>query len=436
MFAFCGAWTNIKKGEAEVQRQRTYLCIDMKCFYASVECAERGLDPFETPLVVADETRGKNALCLAVSPKMKALGVRNRCRLGDIPKNVRYLIAKPHMKNYVDYAARIYGLYLDYMDASDIHVYSIDESFIDATDYLRIYRKTPKEFALFLLREIARKIGVPATAGIGTNLYLAKIALDITAKHSRDHIGILDEESYRRTLWEHRPITDFWGIAEGTARRLSHYGLYDMKSVANAPQELLYKVFGVNAELLIDHAWGRESCTIADIKAYKGKSRSLSSSQILPKNYDFAAAKLVLSEMTVAISERLVKEKAIAKSVSIFVGYSFGTIPATGGALSMREATAVFSILWQYAERIFEETTVRGVPIRRLGISLGGVADEACEGYDLFTDREKVEKEKRIEETVVKIKEKMGKNAILRAMDLEDGATTRERNGMIGGHNA
>lgn len=424
------------RGGSRMEKQRTYFCIDMKCFYASVECAERSLDPFETPLVVADETRGRNALCLAVSPKMKALGVRNRCRLSEIPKHIKYLIAKPHMKNYIDYAARIYGLYLKHIDKSDIHVYSIDESFIDATDYLKLYRQTAREFAQFLIKEIASEIGVPATAGVGTNLYLAKIALDLTAKHSRDHIGVLDEESYRKTLWEHRPITDYWGIAEGTARRLSHYGLYDMKGIAAAPQELLYKAFGVNAELLIDHAWGRESCTIADIKAYKGKSHSLSSSQILPKDYERAGARLVLSEMTLGLSERLLKEKAIARSVSVYVGYSFGTIPSTGGALSMKEATAVFSVLWKYAEKIFEETTAHGVPIRRLGITLGGVADESAEGYDLFSDGEKIEKEKRLEKAVVEIKAKMGKNAILRAMDLEDGATAKERNRLIGGHNA
>ncbi|MBQ7713253.1 MAG: DNA repair protein [Clostridia bacterium] len=419
-----------------MEKQRTYFCIDMKCFYASVECAERGLNPFETPLVVADKTRGKNALCLAISPKMKSLGIRNRCRLSEIPKGVRYLVAPPRMSLYVDYAARIYAIYLRYMDKSDIHVYSVDECFLDVTDYLKIYGKTPVEYAKFLMDEIGRELKIPATAGVGTNLYLAKIALDLTAKHSPTHVGVLSEESYRETLWDHHPITDFWGIAAGTARRLAAHGLYDMRGIAAAPQELLYKVFGVNAELLIDHAWGRETCTMADIKAYKGKSRSISSSQILPENYPFDRARLVMTEMILEGCRRLLKEKVIAGEVSVFVGYAFGSIPPTGGSLRMSERTAVFSIVRDYALRIFDETTMRDQPIRRLGIAFSGVADEGCEGYDLFTDTDRVEREKRAEKAVIEIKEKMGKNAILRAMDLEKGATTVERNGMIGGHKA
>ena len=419
-----------------MEKQRTYFCIDMKCFYASVECAERGLNPFETCLVVADKSRGKNALCLAISPKMKALGIRNRCRLSEIPRSVSYLTATPRMQLYIDYAARIYGVYLKYMDKSDIHVYSIDESFLDVTDYLKIYHKTPTEFAKFLIEEIGREVKVPSTAGIGSNLYLAKIALDITAKHSPTHIGVLSEESYRQTLWDHRPITDFWQISTGTAARLARHGLYDMGSVARAPQELLYKVFGVNAELLIDHAWGRESCTIADIKAYKGKSRSFSSSQILPKDYDIEQARLVLMEMTDEGCRRMIREKVIASEVSLFVGYSFGTIAPTGGNTRMSERTAVFSVIHGYVGDLFDKTTVPDVPIRRLGISFCGIMDEGCEGYDFFTDIEKIEKEKRLEQAAIKIKQKMGKNAILRAMDLEKGATTPERNGMIGGHKA
>ena len=246
------------------EKRRTYLCIDMKSFFASVECAERGLNPFETNLVVADESRGKNALCLAITPKMKALGVKNRCRMSDIPKNIDYLVAMPRMKKYIEYNGDIYEIYRKYIDRDDIHVYSIDEAFIDATDYLPVHKKTPKEFAKFLINEIANKTHIPATAGIGTNLYLAKIALDITAKKAPDHIGYLDEELFRETLWDHRPITDFWGIANGTAKRLSNLAIYDMRGIANCPQELLYKRFGINAELLIDHSWGRESCTMRD----------------------------------------------------------------------------------------------------------------------------------------------------------------------------
>ena len=419
-----------------MEKQRTYFCIDMKCFYASVECAERGLDPFDTCLAVADVTRGKNALCLAISPKMKSLGIRNRCRLSEIPRSVTYLAAPPRMKLYIDYAARIYGLYLRYMDKSDIHVYSVDECFLDVTDYLKIYRKTPVEYARFLIGEIARELHVPSTAGIGSNLYLAKIALDLTAKHSRDHVGVLTEESYRRTLWNHRPITDFWQISTGTAARLAHYGLYDMEGVANAPQDLLYKVFGVNAELLIDHAWGREPCTIADIKAYKGKSRSVSNSQILPKDYTMEEARIVMMEMALEGCRRMMEQKVVAGGVSIFVGYSFGTIPPTGGRVKMGQTTALFSVVRSYVAELFEGTTVPGVPIRRLGICFDSVLPEEEEGYDLFTDVERVQKEKRAEQAALAIRRKMGKNAILRGMDLQKGATTMERNTMIGGHKA
>jgi len=419
-----------------MEKNRQYFCVDMKCFYASVECAERGLNPFEVPLVVADETRGKNALCLAISPKLKSLGVRNRCRLSEIPKGIDYLIAKPRMRLYIDYAARIYGLYLRHMDKSDIHVYSIDESFIDVTDYLKIYHKEPREYAKFLIDLIARELRIPSTVGMGSNLYLAKIALDITAKHSKEHIGYLDEEKYRRELWEHRPITDFWQISVGTARRLAHYGLYDMRSVAEAPEELLYRAFGVNAELLIDHAWGRESCTIRDIKAYRSKSHSLSSSQILPRDYTFEQARLVMTEMTLEVCRRMMEKRVIAGSVSLFVGYSFGSIAPTGGATRLRERTAVFSVIRPYVGKLFDEYAARDVPIRRLGISFGEISDEGNEGYDLFTDPTKIEKEKRAEHTVLEIRRKMGKNALLRGMDLMDGATAIERNGMIGGHKA
>ena len=422
--------------EKAMEKKRTYFCIDMKCFYASVECAERGLDPFETSLVVADPERGKNALCLAISPKMKALGVKNRCRLSEIPSRVKYTVAKPRMRKYIEYAAHIYGLYLRYMDASDIHVYSIDEAFLDVTDYLKVYKTDAVSFAKTLLREISREVRVPATAGIGSNLFLAKIALDLTAKHSPDHIGVLTEETFKETLWDHTPITDFWQISTGTARRLARYGLYTMRQIAAAPTELLYKTFGVNAELLIDHANGEESCTIADIKAYKGKSKSVSSSQILPRDYAFDEAKLVMIEMAEEGCAQMIRRHLVTAHVGIYVGYSFGTIPATGGRVRMSETTAVFSVVKEYVEALFEAYAVRDVPIRRLGISFEKVVDEGHEGYDLFTDVERTEKEKRLERAVLDIKDKMGKNAVLRAMDLRKGATTPERNRMIGGHNA
>lgn len=418
------------------EKRRTYLCIDMKSFFASVECAERGLNPFETNLVVADESRGKNALCLAITPKMKALGVKNRCRMSDIPKNIDYLVAMPRMKKYIEYNGDIYEIYRNYIDRDDIHVYSIDEAFIDATDYLPVHKKTPKEFAKFLINEIANKTHIPATAGIGTNLYLAKIALDITAKKAPDHIGYLDEELFRETLWDHRPITDFWGIANGTAKRLSNLAIYDMRGIANCPQELLYKRFGINAELLIDHSWGRESCTMRDIKSYKSKSKSISSSQILMKDYSFSEAAIVMAEMTLAGCHRLMSEHVITNGISIFVGYSRDIIPPTGGTVKMSESTHVYSIINRYVDKLFRETTNPNVPIRRLGICFNHIMDEGCEGYDLFTDFEKVEREKRLEHTVLDIKGKFGKNAMLRAIDLQEGATQVTRNKYIGGHNS
>lgn len=407
----------------------------MKCFFASVECAERGLNPFETNLVVADESRGTNALCLAITPKMKTLGCKNRCRMSEIPKNIRYMVAKPRMKKYIEYAADIYDIYLDYIDPNDIHVYSIDEAFIDATPYLKMYKKDAREFAKFLINQIATRKHIPAAAGIGTNLYLAKVALDITAKRTKDHIGYLTEELYRETLWHHRPITDFWQIASGTARRLAKYCVYDMAGVASMPEELLYKNFGINAELLIDHAYGRESCLISDIKAYKPSSRSISSSQILFEDYSADKALIVLYEMALAKCQDMMRQHVIANTVSIRIVYSRDIIPATGGAIKMRLATNLYSSVKEYVDLLFQEYVVPQIPIRQLAVSFGGICSEECEGYDLFTDFEQVEREKRLEHTVLGIKDRFGKNAVFRGLDLSEGATAIARNKMIGGHN-
>ena len=279
------------------EKQRVYLVIDMKSFFASVECAERGLDAMTTKLVVADESRTDKTICLAVSPAMKALGVKNRCRLFEIPKGIDYIIAPPRMKKYIEYAAKIYGMYLKYISKTDIHVYSIDECILDVTDYLKIYKLKAKEFALKLMNEINERFGIPSSAGIGSNMYLAKIALDITAKHASDRIGWLTEEKYIKTLWNHKPLSDFWQISTGTIERLAKYGIYDMEGIAKSDEDILYKEFGINAELLIDHAWGKESCLMSDIKSYKTKSKSISSSQILPCNYEYQDAKIVLREM-------------------------------------------------------------------------------------------------------------------------------------------
>ena len=418
------------------QKQRVYFCIDMKTFYASVECAERGLNPFETNLAVVDENRGKNALCLAITPKMKAQGIKNRCRMSEIPKQINFIRALPRMQLYIDYAADIYEIYLNYFAPQDIYVYSIDESFIDVTDYLPMYNIDAVSFAKKLMNEIAAKMHIPSTAGIGTNLYLAKIALDITAKHSKDHIGYLDEDSYIKTLWNHRPITDFWQIAQGTERRLAKYGIYDMEGIAKAATDLLYKVFGVNAELLIDHAWGREPCLMEDIKNYRSKSKSVSFSQVLPSDYTYEQAKTVMMEMVIHGCQEMMRRKVITNKVGIFVGYTFGGREGTGGTTRMTVTTNLPSKIEPYVEQLFERTTDKQVPIRRLGINFEDVCDEGCEGYDLFTNFEEVEREKKREHAILEIADKYGKNAILRGLNYMDGATQRERNTFIGGHRA
>lgn len=418
------------------KKTRTYFCIDMKTFYASVECAERGLNPFETNLVVADPERGKNSLCLAITPKMKAQGIKNRCRMSDIPKNIKYEVAMPRMQLYIDYTAEIYAIYLKYIDPNDIHVYSIDEAFLDVTDYLQMYHTDAISFAKKLMGEILEKKHIPSTAGIGTNLYLAKIALDITAKHSRDHIGFLDEETYRKTLWNHTPITDFWQIASGKANRLKRYGIVDMNGVAHAPQELLQKLFGKDWILLYDHAWGREPCLISDIKEYTPKGHSISASQILPKDYDFETAKIVISEMIVNSCYDMMKRHVITQKVGLYVGYSSELHEPTGGTVRMPITTNLPNKIMPFAMDLFEQTTSKQHLIRRLGIAFEDVCDEACEGYDLFTNFDEVEKEKRKEHAMLEIREKFGKNAVLRATSYLDGATQRERNTFIGGHKA
>lgn len=415
-------------------KERTYMCIDMKSFFASVECVERGLNPMEAKLVVADETRGAGTICLAVSPKMKALGVKNRCRLFEIPKNLKYVIAKPRMQKYIDYAAEIYGIYLDYLSKNDVYVYSIDESFIDCTEYLALYKKTPREFARFLIDRIACGVRVPATAGVGTNLYLAKIALDITAKRSPDRIGYLNEELFRETLWDHRPLTDFWGIASGTAKRLAKYGIYTMRGIAECPEKVLYREFGINAELMIDHAFGRESCTMSDIKSYRPKSKSVSSSQILFEDYTFEKAAIVFEEMVRGGCLELVRRRVIAGRISVNVGYSDGICPSTGGSVKLPLATALYDRIMPYAVGIFERTTHRNVPVRRISIGFDSLSDETAAGYDLFTNFEEEEKLKSLNAATLNVQDKFGKNALFTAADLQDGATLRERNKLIGGH--
>ena len=285
-----------------------YLCIDLKSFYASVECSERNLDPFKTNLVVADKTRGKGTICLAITPKMKSLGIKNRCRIYEIPKNVKYIIAKPRMRKYMEYSYRIYEIYLKYVSKDDIHVYSIDEAFLDITPYIKLYKKNPKEIAIMIMNDIFKTTRITATCGIGTNMYLSKIALDIISKHVKSNIGFLNEKLYKEKLWHHTPLSDFWQIGVGIENRLHKMHIKDMYDISVANENKLYKEFGINAKLLIDHSLGIENCTIKDIKNYKPKSSSISNSQILFKDYNYKDAKVILVEMIDNLVLRLVKK--------------------------------------------------------------------------------------------------------------------------------
>ncbi|MBO5927459.1 MAG: DNA repair protein [Clostridia bacterium] len=416
-----------------MEKQRTYFVIDMKSFFASVECAELNLDAMEARLVVADESRTDKTICLAVSPALKKLGVKNRCRLFEIPKNLDFIIVPPRMKKYISYAAEIYGIYLKYISKDDIHVYSIDECIIDATDYLSLYKLSAVHFAKLLTKEILEKVKIPASVGIGTNMYLAKIALDITAKNSKDRIGFLDEEKFKKELWHHRPLTDFWQISKGISSRLSHYGVFDMQGITQIKEETLYKEFGVNAEIIIDHAYGRESCLMSDIKAYKGKSHSISSSQILPCGYSFNSAKLILKEMIQEGCYRLYQESCVASRVNVFIGYD-GEQTLIHGGKTFGVNSYLNSTILPFALEVYDEIVDKFKAVRRVGFSFSGLLPVKYENYDLFTDVKKVEKEKSLVKSVIEIKEKFGKNAILKARDYVKGATAKERNEQVGGH--
>ena len=417
---------------------RVYFVIDMKTFFASVECAERGLDPFETNLVVADESRGKGSVCLAISPKMKSLGVQNRCRLYEIPPDIDYIIAKPRMKKYIEYSANIYEIYLKYIDKNDIHVYSIDECIIDVTDYLKLYNVRAKKFAQMLMKEISDTLHIPSTCGIGTNMYLAKVALDITAKHSPDKIGWLNEQKYKDTLWDHTPITDFWQISTGISNRLAKIGVKTMRGIASLSEDLLYDMFGINAELLIDHAYGREPCTMQDIKNYKSKSKSLGSSQVLPRNYDFVEAKLAFTEMLQSGCYDLAKHHLVTDLVVVHVGYGFEDSIRQSDRFSVRlgKTTNLYSEMVNIVMTAFEKNVNPLKLIRRLSYEFAGVIDEKNEQYDMFANLKKIEKEKNLVQSVLKIQDKFGKNSLLKGNDLKKGATQIERNKLIGGHNS
>jgi DNA polymerase V len=506
-------------------KNRTYISIDLKSFYASVECIERGLDPLTTNLVVADASRTEKTICLAVSPSLKAYGIPGRARLFEVVQKVKeanaerlrkapgraffgvscndtelksspglsldYVVAPPRMAYYIEYSTQIYNVYLKYIAPEDIHVYSIDEVFLDATDYLNTYNLSARELATKMILDVLETTGITATAGIGTNLYLSKIAMDIRAKHiPADNNGMriaeLDEMSYRRLLWSHRPLTDFWRVGKGYAKKLEEHGLFTMGDIARCSlgkptdyynEDLLYKLFGINAELLIDHAWGWEPCTIADIKAYKPSTNSIGSGQVLHSAYTFDKAKLIVREMTDLLVLDLVDKRLVTDQLVLTVGYDienltnpkikksyhgaittdrYGrTVPKSAhGSENLGRQTSSTKLILDAVTELFERIVDKNLLIRRVNITANHVVDEAMvqktdnfEQLDLFTDYAAVQakkedeeaelaREKKMQQAMLEIKKKHGKNAILKGMNLEEGATTVDRNKQIGGHKA
>lgn len=501
---------------AENSDKKIYIAIDLKSFYASVECRERGLDPLNTNLVVADGSRTEKTICLAVTPSLKSFGISGRARLFEVVQKVNevnanrrfyakrhklngssyfydelmkdktlavdYIVAPPRMAYYINYSTRIYNIYLKYIAPEDIHVYSVDEVFIDVTSYLKMYKMTPRQIAMMLIKDVLAETGITATAGIGTNLYLCKVAMDIVAKKmpaDKDGVRIaeLDEISYREKLWNHRPITDFWRVGKGTAKRLERYGIYTMGEIAEISlqkngEDMFYKLFGVNAELLIDHAWGWEPCTIADIKAYKPQSHSLSTGQVLTVPYNWEKARLIVCEMADLLALDMVEKGVVTDQLTLTIGYDVenitnsaiyenyhGEITVDGygrkipkhahGTHNFRDFNASSRLIVAGACEIFDKTTDKKLLIRRINICAnhitpeGEVKEKDFEQIDMFTDyealereRKEVEREKNVQKAMVEIKKKYGKNAILRGMNFEEGATAIERNSQIGGHKA
>lgn len=417
------------------QEDRVYLCIDLKSFYASVECVERGLDPFEINLVVADPDRG-GAITLAATPSIKKLGVPSRGRIYEIPEGIEYIIARPRMKLYMEYSAEIYSIFLKYVAPEDIHVYSIDESFLDVTPYLHYYDLSAKELAKIIIDDVFDQTGITATVGIGTNLFLTKVALDITAKHSADNMGYLDEDLFKQLLWHHTPITDFWMIGPGTARRLEKLGIYDLYGITRFPEGILYKESRVNAEYLIDHAWGREPVLISDIKAYKPTSNSISNSQILFEDYDANDAYLILKEMVDSNVLDLTEKHLVTDHISLFVGYSKDKRKPSRGSRKITNRTNSYRILMEEFRLLFAKIVDPKFPIRHIGISFGNVRDEIYEQYDLFANQEDIEQERKLQQTLVSIRNKYGKNSVLKGMNFLEKGTARYRNTTIGGHKA
>ncbi|MDD3919734.1 MAG: DNA methylase [Eubacteriales bacterium] len=505
--------------------ERTYIAIDLKSFYASVECMERGLDPLTTNLVVADAGRTEKTICLAVSPSLKAHGIPGRARLFEVVEKVKeanakrkmlapgrrftgesyndtelkqnpslslsYITATPQMARYMQVSTQIYHIYLKYIAPEDIHVYSVDEVFMDVTRYLAANRLTPRAFAMKMIQDVLHTTGITATAGIGTNLYLSKIAMDVEAKHiapDRDGVRIaeLTEQSYREKLWTHRPLRDFWRIGRGYAKKLEENGLYTMGDIARCSigkkdehynEELLYRLFGINAELLIDHAWGWEPCTIADVKAYKPETNSISTGQVLSTPYGFQKGKLIVREMTDLLVLDLVDRGLVADQMVLTVGYDIENLTdparranykgpvtqdyygrsvpkAAHGSINLGRHTSSTKQITEAVVKLYDRIVDPALKVRRMYVVANHVMEEAkaiaapaFEQLDLFTDQNAAQEQREAEQAallrernrqkaVLSIQKKYGRNAILKGMNLEEGATTVERNGQIGGHKA
>ena len=491
-----------------------YMCIDLKSFYASVECRERGLDPLNTNLVVADEARTEKTICLAVTPSLKSYGIPGRARLFEVVQKVKevnlerkkrnynrrftgksifdsdlknnlsleldFIRAVPRMKLYMEYSNKIYKTYLKYIAPEDILVYSIDEVFCDITHYLKMYNKTPEELVCMMIKDVYDSTGITATAGIGTNMYLAKVAMDITAKHmAANEFGVrlayLDEESYKKTLWEHTPLTDFWRVGRGYVKKLNDNKMYTMGDVARCSlvnEDLLFKLFGVNAEFLIDHAWGVEPCTIKDAKAYKPQNNSLSSGQVLHCPYNYEKCRLIVKEMTDSLVLDLVRKGFVCSQFVLTIQYDIECLndrvgyrgPVTTdhygrsipkpahGTINLDHFTSSSRIITEYVLKLFDSIVDHNLLFRKIYVVAANIIKEEnikenviTEQLDLFTDYEKKEEEKKIinkkenddkkvQDAILEIQNKYGKNSILKGMNLQEGATAKDRNESVGGH--
>ena len=494
--------------------EKTYICIDLKSFYASVECVERGLDPLKTNLVVADKERTEKTICLAVSPSLKQYGVGGRARLFEVTSKVKeinklrkkqnsykpftgqssnddelkkdktkelsFIIAKPRMAHYIDTSAKIYSIYLKYLSSDDIFVYSIDEIFADITNYLNYYNLAPEELVTKIINDIYKQTGITATAGIGTNLFLAKVAMDVVAKHTKPNkygvrIAKLDEMTYRKQIWYHKPITDIWRVGKGIAKRLEKYGIYTMGDIARCSiqnEDLLYKLFGINAELLIDHAWGYEPCTIESIKSYTPNNRCITSGQVLDYPYNYKETKLVICEMADSLALDLTAKSLVTDKLTLTIGYDIQNInnnyegeittdfygrkipKHAHGTITLTHKTSSSKIIMNALIKLYDKIIDPKLLIKRINLTAIDVTDEKLEIHktkyhqlDLFSDSEKQTnilenekkeeaKERKLQGTLLNIKEKYGKNSILKLMDLEKSATTKKRNEQIGGHHA